>query len=282
MEKAKASGEFDGPAGLQGEQGPEGPRGEQGAPFTYADFTEEQLAALKGPQGEQGLQGEQGPKGERGPAGPQGPQGERGPIGAQGPQGEDGASYTVKGLYATLSALQAAHPTGSAGDAWFVGTAESNTVYQWDTDAAAWVNVGALKGPKGDTGPQGAPGKDGTNGTDGALGANGVTPHIGGNGNWFIGTVDTGTAAQGPAGQDGAKGDPGDTGPQGPQGETGPQGPQGDPGAAGAAGKSAYQAAKDGGYTGTESAFNTALAQVSSKITKASWDSSTATLKLQG
>ena len=53
-------------------------------------------------------------------------------------------------------------------------------------------------------------------------------------------------------------------------------------GAAGAAGKSAYQAAKDGGYTGTESAFNTALAQVSSKITKASWDSSTATLKLQG
>ena len=83
----------------------------------------------------------------------------------------------------------------------------------------------------------------------------------------------------------GAKGDPGDTGPQGPQGETGPQGPQGpqgNSGAAGAAGKSAYQAAKDGGYTGTESAFNAALSQVSSKITKASWDSSTATLKLQG
>ena len=184
LEKAKASGEFDGPAGLQGEQGPEGPRGEQGAPFTYADFTEEQLAALKGPQGEQGLQGVQGVQGVQGPA---------------GANGEDG-----------------------------------------------------------------------------------VTPHIGTNGHWYLGDTDTGTAAQGPAGQDGAKGDPGDTGPQGPQGETGPQGPQGDPGAAGAAGKSAYQAAKDGGYTGTESAFNTALAQVSSKITKASWDSSTATLKLQG
>lgn len=297
LEKAKASGEFDGPAGLQGEQGPEGPRGEQGAPFTYADFTEEQLAALKGPQGEQGLQGEQGPKGERGPAGPQGPQGERGPIGAQGPQGADGASYTVKGLYATLSALQAAHPTGSAGDAWFVGTVESNTVYQWDTDAAAWVNVGALKGPRGETGaqgpkgekgdpgatgPQGEQGVQGEQGPAGANGEDGVTPHIGINGHWYLGDTDTGTAAQGPAGQDGAKGDPGDTGPQGPQGETGPQGPQGDPGAAGTAGKSAYQAAKDGGYTGTESAFNTALAQVSSKITKASWDSSTATLKLQG
>ena len=261
LEKAKASGEFDGPAGLQGEQGPEGPRGEQGAPFTYADFTEEQLAALKGPQGEQGLQGEQGPKGERGPAGPQGPQGERGPIGAQGPQGADGASYTVKGLYATLSALQAAHPTGSAGDAWFVGTAESNTVYQWDTDAAAWVNVGALKGPQGETGAQGPKGEKGDPGATGPQGEQGVQ------------------GEQGPAGDTGAKGD---TGPQGPQGETGPQGPQGDPGAAGAAGKSAYQAAKDGGYTGTESAFNTALAQVSSKITKASWDSSTATLKLQG
>lgn len=261
LEKAKASGEFDGPAGLQGEQGPEGPRGEQGAPFTYADFTEEQLAALKGPQGEQGLQGEQGPKGERGLAGPQGPQGERGPIGAQGPQGADGASYTVKGLYATLSALQAAHPTGSAGDAWFVGTAESNTVYQWDTDAAAWVNVGALKGPQGETGAQGPKGEKGDPGATGPQGEQGV---------------------QGPAGDTGAKGD---TGPQGPQGETGPQGPQGpqgNSGAAGAAGKSAYQAAKDGGYTGTESAFNTALAQVSSKITKASWDSSTATLKLQG
>ena len=68
---------------------------------------------------------------------------------AQGPAGENGDSYTVKGLYATLSALQAAHPIGSAGDAWFVGTAEDNVVYQWDVDQAKWVNVGALKGPQG-------------------------------------------------------------------------------------------------------------------------------------
>ena len=102
---------------------------------------------------------------------------------------------------------------------------------------------------------------------------NGDTPTIGDNGNWYIGGEDTGKPSKGAKGDTGAKGDKGSTGPQGPQGETG---------AAGAAGKSAYQAAKDGGYTGTESAFNTALAQVSSKITKASWDSSTATLKLQG
>lgn len=33
---------------------PAGPQGEQGRPFTYADFTPEQLAALTGPQGPQG------------------------------------------------------------------------------------------------------------------------------------------------------------------------------------------------------------------------------------
>ena len=81
-----------------------------------------------------------------------------GPAGPQGDKGDPGDSYTVKGLYATLADLQAAHPTGSAGDAWFVGTAEDNVVYQWDVDQAAWVNVGALKGPQGDKGDNGDPG----------------------------------------------------------------------------------------------------------------------------
>ena len=125
--------------------------------------------------------------------GPAGPEGKTGPA---GPKGEKGDSYTVKGLYATLAALQAAHPTGSAGDAWFVGTAEDNVVYQWDVDQAKWVNVGALKGPQGETGATGAAGADGADGADG---------------------------------------------------------------------KSAYQSAKDGGYTGTEAQFNTDLAAVSGK-----------------
>lgn len=43
-----------------------------------------------GPQGVQGPQGEQGPPGERGPQGVPGPQGETGPRGIQGPQGETG------------------------------------------------------------------------------------------------------------------------------------------------------------------------------------------------
>ena len=47
-----------GPQGPQGEQGPrgeQGPKGDKGDPFTYADFTAEQLANLKGPKGEDGL-----------------------------------------------------------------------------------------------------------------------------------------------------------------------------------------------------------------------------------
>lgn len=144
-----------GPQGEKGDTGPQGEKGDKGDAFTYSDFTLEQLAALKGE------------KGDTGPQGPKGDTGKTGPKGEQGPAGQDGASYTVKGLYATLAALQAAHPTGSAGDAWFVGTADSNVVYQWDVDKASWVNVGALKGPKGDTGPQGPKGDIGSAGADG-------------------------------------------------------------------------------------------------------------------
>ena len=38
-------------ATLVGPPGPKGDKGDKGDPFTYADFTEEQLAALRGPEG---------------------------------------------------------------------------------------------------------------------------------------------------------------------------------------------------------------------------------------
>ncbi|OUO76913.1 hypothetical protein B5F53_15150, partial [Blautia sp. An249] len=40
--------------------------GPKGDPFTYEDFTEEQLAALKGPKGDTGEKGEKGEKGDPG------------------------------------------------------------------------------------------------------------------------------------------------------------------------------------------------------------------------
>ena len=150
-----------------------------------------------------------------------------GPPGPQGPKGDPGDSYTVNGLYATLSALQSAHPTGSEGDAWFVGTSDNNVVYQWDVDQSAWVNVGALKGPKGDTGETGPKGPQGPQGETGPQGLRGEK---GDKGDAFI--YSDFTAEQLAA----LKGEKGDTGPQGPKGDTGPQGPKGDTGATGATG----------------------------------------------
>ena len=94
--------------GPRGDTGPQGPQGPKGDAFTYADFTGEQLAALKGekgdtgatgatgatgPQGDKGDTGPQGPKGDTGATGatgPQGPKGDKGDTGPQGPQGEQG------------------------------------------------------------------------------------------------------------------------------------------------------------------------------------------------
>ena len=50
---------------------------------------------------------------------------------------------------------------------------------------------------------KGLPGNDGAPGAPGAAGSNGTTPHIGDNGNWFIGKKDTGIKAAGTNGSDG-------------------------------------------------------------------------------
>lgn len=88
--------------------------------------------------------------------GPAGKDGKDGKDGADGKDGEDGHGLVIMGLYATLAALEAAHPTAAEGDAYAVGTAESNVIYVWDGNA--WVNLGPLSGPegqKGDIGPAG-------------------------------------------------------------------------------------------------------------------------------
>ena len=73
-------------------------------------------------------------------------------------------------------------------------------------------------GAKGDTGAQGPKGDDGAKGDTGAAGADGVTPHIGDNGNWYLGSTDTGKPSRGATGAQGPKGDTGGTGPRGPAG----------------------------------------------------------------
>ena len=180
------------PRGAQGPQGEKGDTGDTGP---------------QGPQGEKGDTGDtgpQGPKGEKGDTGDTGPQG---PQGEKGERGDDGTSFRVFGVYSTLEELEAAHPVGTLGEAYAVGSESDNVVYIWSVETNTWVSVGSLRGPAGPQGPQG------------------------------------------PTGETGAQG------PQGPQGSQGPQGP---------AGKSAFTAAQEGGYTGSEAAFNAALANLTS------------------
>lgn len=96
-----------------------------------------------------------------------------GPEGKQGPKGDQGDGLKILGLYGTLAALQSAHPTGSAGDAYAVGTADSNVIYVWDMDAGAWKSLGALQGPVGPEGPEGKTGPTGPEGPEGKTGPTG-------------------------------------------------------------------------------------------------------------
>ena len=78
------------------------------------------------------------------------------------------------------------------------------------------------------------------------------------------------TGEKGEQGPKGDKGDQGERGPQGeigPKGETGEKGEQGPVGGDGADGKSAYEYAKDGGYTSTETEFSHLLANIVDKRT---------------
>ena len=69
-----------------------------------------------------------------------------------------------------------------------------------------------LKGDTGDTGPQGPTGATGAQGSAGADGTDGITPHIGDNGNWYIGSTDTGNPSRGATGPQGPAGAPGKDG----------------------------------------------------------------------
>lgn len=116
--------------------------------------------------------------------------------------------------------------------------AEILDVFGEEVVAAVDTPLVVIEGPKGDPGKDGhspvvtatksgetttisvdgaaiATVEDGADGKPGAAGADGVTPHIGDNGNWHLGTTDTGKpsrGATGAPGKDGEKGDPGTPG----------------------------------------------------------------------
>lgn len=138
---------------VTGQKGDPGPKGDKGDPFTYADFTPDQLAALKGPKGDQGVAGPQGPvgpKGDTGVPGQQGPQGQPGPKGDRGEKGEQGA----KGEQGPAGPQGIQGPVGPQGP-----KGEPLRFSDLTPD-----QIAQLKGPKGDPGPQGPAGVGGSGG----------------------------------------------------------------------------------------------------------------------
>lgn len=73
-----------------------------------------------------------------------GPTGEIGPTGPQGEKGEPGEGLNILDVYSTLQDLQTAHPTGSPGDGYQVGTAPNFTLYIWSASQNQWVPAGTL------------------------------------------------------------------------------------------------------------------------------------------
>ena len=172
-------GPISGPQGPQGESGTAATiqvgtvtTGEPGTQASVANSGTESAATFDFtiPRGEKGEAGAAGPTGAQGVQGEQGPQGIQG---EKGDKGDDGASFKVLGLYATPEDLQAAHPSGSEGDAYAVGTEAENVIYLWDTDDSAWTNIGPLQGPQGIQGPKGDTGDTGPQGPKGDQGETG-------------------------------------------------------------------------------------------------------------
>lgn len=243
-----------GPQGIQGPRGLQGAKGEKGATGATGATGPAGPAGAQGAQGIQGKQGETGPQGATGATGPAGP---TGPQGQKGDPGEDGKSFTVQDIYPTLAALKQAFPTGN--EYAYQVTAEDDEIFIWSELATDWVSLGKLQGPQGPQGPTGATGAQGPKGDTGPQGPQGVQGIQGEKGEQGA------TGATGPTGPTGPEGP---EGPQGPQGETGPQGEQGIQGPQGEAGESAYTAASKGGYTGTETQFNSDLAKIGNKADK--------------
>ena len=105
-------------------------------------------------------------RGEIGPQGPKGEQGPRGPKGDTGEKGDTGAGFRVLGLFESAAALTEAHPVGTAGDAYAVGTAADNRIYIW-SDENVWKDIGVLQGPQGLQGERGPQGEQGPQGEKG-------------------------------------------------------------------------------------------------------------------
>ena len=219
--------------GAAGENGKDGANGENGT---------------DGKNGINGTNGKDGINGIDGKDGADGKNGKDGIDGADGKDGIDAKNIEVQRAETHIqwryegdewqNLVAIADITGPAGQNGKDGSdgktpefrVNENTLQWRYTGDEIWLNLYDLTALKGADGKDGAAGKDGTNGIngqDGRDGADGNTPFIGENGNWWIGTTDTGVKAAGVDGEKGDKGDKGDPGEKGDKGDKGDAGQDG-------------------------------------------------------
>ena len=273
-----------GPQGIQGVKGEKGDTGDQG---------ERGIQGEKGDKGDTGAKGEKGDKGDKGDTGATGPQGEQGVQGLQGIQGVKGdkgdpgekGDQGEKGDTGATGAPGVTPTIGSNGN-WYLGDTDTGKPARGekgekgDQGEQGVQGVQGIQGEKGDTGETGPRGEQGIQGVQGEQGiqgergekgekgdtgakgdpgTDGTTPTIGANGNWYLGTTDTGKPSRG------AKGDKGDQGEQGIQGIQGEQGVQGERGLQGIQGEKGDKGDTGSGfkvlgYYATAAALNAAVA----------------------
>lgn len=158
----------------------------------------EWLASLKGEPGAAGADGKDGENGKTPYVGDNGnwyigaDDTGKPSRGAKGEPGQDGVTPTF-----SIESVETGEP-GTDADVTMTGDAPNHG-----------LKFVIPRGDKGDTG---------------AAGADGKTPYVGDNGNWFVGSDDTGKPSRGEKGEPGspgAKGEPGSPGAKGDKGDTG-------------------------------------------------------------
>lgn len=226
--------------------------------WKYSDETDWRdlvaLSELRGAAGEDGKDGTDGKNSTDGKNGINGTNGKDGINGVDGKDGADGKNgkdgMNAKSIEVQRAAthiqwryegdewqnlVAIADIKGPAGQKGADGKTpefrvNENTLQWRYVGDEIWLNLYDLTALKGADGIDGADSKDGIDGKDGTNGQNGTdgnTPFIGENGNWWIGTTDTGVKA---TGVDGKKGEKGDTGEKGEKGDKGDKGDKGEAG----------------------------------------------------
>lgn len=228
-----------GATGKTGQDGKDGVTphiGDNGDWFIGDQDTNLPSRGVQGPQGEPGKDGDRGPKGDPGTPGQQG---------ADGKDGKDGKAFAIAKTFTSKTDMSSDGLTD--GDfvmiASEVGDPDNASMYLWNGTEFKFIadfsGAQGVRGPKGEDGkqgPQGDPGQPGRQGAPGAPGKDGITPHIGSNGNWYLGDQDTGKPSRGT---------------QGPQGEPGKDGQPGVPGAPGKDGDTPYIGSNGNWYLGS-------------------------------